>query len=128
MSTVNPRHAVSFHFFNEEGTRYGIYQGIRSTYSGPLSLAEDMMVWNVTKDKITERMAVSTDNAWAVPGTAQQPPPERGRPNPMSKAMEDGRWVPAFRAQDAMLDAHMERYNLQDQDWRPAMYESLENN
>jgi ribonuclease Z len=33
------------------------------------------MVWNVTKDKIVERMAFSTDDAWSVPGTAKQPPP-----------------------------------------------------
>jgi hypothetical protein len=29
----------------------------------PLSLATDMMVWNVTKDKINERMATYTDEA-----------------------------------------------------------------
>ena len=46
MSTIEPRHAVAFHFFNEEATRYGLYQGIRATYDGPLSLATDMMVWN----------------------------------------------------------------------------------
>jgi len=84
MSTVQPRHAIAYHFFNEEGTRYGVYEGIRETYDGPLSLATDMMVWNVTKDEITERMATYTDEAWAVPGTAVQPPPEKGRPNPMS--------------------------------------------
>ncbi len=27
-------------------------------------MATDMMVWNITRDKITERMAVSDDNAW----------------------------------------------------------------
>jgi len=125
MSTVEPRHAVAFHFFNEEGTRYGIFEGIRETYDGTLSLATDMMVWNVTKDEITERMAVSTDDAWSVPGTAKQPPPEKGRPNPMSKEMEAGRWEPAFRAQDKMLDKHMKKFNLEKQDWRPKMYKEL---
>ena len=126
MSTIAPRHAVAFHFFNEEGTRYGIYEGIRETYDGPLSMAVDMMVWNITKDKITERMAVSTDEAWSVPGTAQQPPPEKGRPNPMSDFINNGRWAEAFKAQDKMLDQHMQQYNLQNQDWRPAMYKKLE--
>ena len=125
MSTIQPRHAVAFHFFNEEATRYGIYQGIRSTYDGPLSLATDMMVWNLGKDKITERMAVSVDEAWSVPGTAQQPPPEKGMPNPTTDFIEKGRWVPAFKAQDPMLDKHRDRYNLKEQDWRPAMYEKL---
>lgn len=126
MSEVQPRHAVAFHFFNDEGTRYGMFEGIRETYGGPLSMAIDMMVWNVTKEMITERMAVSTDEAWSVPGTAVQPPPEKGRPNPMSDAMEAGRWLPAFRAQDQSLDRHMNKYGLQDQDWRPGMYEQIE--
>ena len=128
MSEVKPRHAVAFHFFNEEGTRYGIYQGIRATYDGPLSMATDMMVWNITKETVTERMAVGTDNAWSVPGTAKQAPPEKGRPNPLSAEINANRWEPAFKAQDPMLDEHMKKYNLQDQDWRPAMYEELQRN
>ncbi len=126
MSTIKPRHAVAFHFFNEEATRYGIYKGIRSTYDGPLSMAIDMMVWNITKDKITERMAVSVDAAWSVPGTARQSPPVKGQPNPTTKFIDQGRWVEGFKAQDKMLDKHMKKYNLQDQDWRPAMYKELE--
>ncbi|GAB3529738.1 guanitoxin biosynthesis MBL fold metallo-hydrolase GntH [Photobacterium alginatilyticum] len=126
MSTIQPRHAVAFHFFNEEGTRYGIYEGIRETYDGPLSMAIDMMVWNITKDKITERMAVSVDEAWSVPGTALQPPPEKGRPNPSSEWIENGRWLDGFKAQDAMLDDYMKEYGLEKQDWRPAMYKELE--
>jgi ribonuclease Z len=125
MSTIEPRHAVAFHFFNDEGTRYGIYDGIRSTYDGPLSMATDMMVWNITRDKITERMAESTDSAWSVPGTAKQPPPQKGQPNPSSEYIEKGRWLPGFKAQDEMLDRHMKKYNLEEQDWRPEMYKKL---
>jgi hypothetical protein len=43
----------------------------------------------------------------------------------MSKAMEAGRWEPAFRAQDKMLDKHMKKFNLEKQDWRPKMYKEL---
>ena len=46
---------VAFHFFNEEATRYAIYDAVRQTYSGPLSMADDMMVWNITKEEIVER-------------------------------------------------------------------------
>jgi ribonuclease Z len=80
-------------------------------------MATDLMVWNVTKDEITERMAEATEEAWAVPGTAVQPPPQRGLPNPISEWIDGGRWD-VSDAQDAMLDAHMEKYGLQDQDWR----------
>ena len=81
-------------------------------------MATDMMVWNITKDKITERMAVAPDNAWAVPGTARQPPPEPGRPDVMSDFIKSGEWGQAFNAQNRMLDEHAKKYNLQDQDWR----------
>ena len=62
MSTIQPRHAVAFHFFNDEGTRYGMYDGIRATYAGPLSLATDMMVWNVTDEQVVVREAIVTDD------------------------------------------------------------------
>ncbi|MBY6190337.1 MBL fold metallo-hydrolase [Microbulbifer agarilyticus] len=126
MSTIQPRHAVAFHFFNEPDTRYQIYQSIRETYDGPLSMATDMMVWNVTKDGIVERMAVSTDDAWSVPGTAQQPPPEKGQPSPLSESMNAGRWRPGFEAQDPALDKYMEKNNLQKEDWRPKMFEKMQ--
>lgn len=118
MSEIKPRHAVAYHFMNEEGTRYSMYDNIRETYDGPLSMATDMMVWNISKDKITERMAVAPDNAWAVPGTARPPPPEPGRPDVMSDFIKAGEWGPAFNAQNKMLDEHSKKYNLQDQDWR----------
>ena len=52
MSAVKPRRAVAYHFFNEEGTRYQIYEDIRQTYDGPLSMATDNMVWNIRRDEI----------------------------------------------------------------------------
>ncbi len=33
--------------------------------------------------------------------------------------IKEGEWGPAFNAQNRMLDAYAEKYNLQDQDWRP---------
>ena len=68
---LEPGHAIAYHFFNEEGTRYSIYDGIRETYDGPLSMATDMMVWNLNRDGVTERMAVSSDESWDVPGTEE---------------------------------------------------------
>ena len=122
MATIEPRHAVAYHALLDKGTeRYNLYyDGIRSTYDGPLSIGTDLMVWNITQDEITERMAVVTPNAWAVPGTAKQPPPQPGVPDPMSDFIKSGEWGPAFNAQNDMLDEHMKNYNLQDVDWRPA--------
>ena len=122
MSEVKPRLAVAYHFLNEEATRYLLYDNIRETYDGPLSMAADMMVWNITKDKVTERMAVSTEEAWAVPGPARQLPPEKGQPPVFSKFILDGRWDEGAQpAQKRMLDEFAEKYGLQDQDWRKQM-------
>jgi ribonuclease Z len=92
MSTIKPRHAIGYHFFNEEATRYAIYDGVRQTYDGPLSLAVDNMVWNITKDKITERMTVSPDQAWGVAGPKQMPEPVKGVPDPLSEYIKAGKW------------------------------------
>ena len=116
MSTIRPRHAVAYHSFEEAFD--GIKSGIRETYDGPFSIAMDMMVWNVTKDKIVERMGVSPDRASGVPGKTRQPPPEKGRPSPMSDFIDEGEWGPAFNAQNEMLDEHSKKYNLEEQDWR----------
>ncbi len=122
ISEVNPRHAVAYHFFNEEATRYSLFENIRETYDGPLSMATDRMVWNITKDKITERMAVMTDDAWPVPSGARLPPPSKGRPPVFSKYILQGRWDEGVQpVQKKMLDAFMEKYHLQDQDWRKQM-------
>jgi ribonuclease Z len=82
-------------------------------------MASDMMVWNITKDKIIERMTVSPDEAWSVPGEAVQPPPEKGRPTEYSQWILDGRWDEGAQpAQKKLLDTFMKKYDLQGQDWR----------
>jgi ribonuclease Z len=112
MSTIKPRHAVAFHFFNEESTRYAIYEGVREVYDGPLSMATDMMVWNITKDKITERMAVSPDNAWSVPGAKPPPVGEPGQvPPQLSKEMMSGMWD-VSDVEGRMVKEFMKKYNL----------------
>jgi ribonuclease Z len=67
MSTIKPRHAVAYHFFKDFDTTGDVYERIRKTYDGPLSLAEDFMVWNVTKDGVRERMAVVEEATWSPP-------------------------------------------------------------
>ena len=115
MSEIRPRHAVGYHFFNEESTRYAIYEGVRSTYDGPLSLAVDNMVWNITKDKITERMAVITEEAWSVPGAKEPPaPPAPGTvPDPMTDFIRAGQWQPAIEAQSDLVDTFKKENNME---------------
>jgi len=125
MSEIQPEHAVAYHFLNEEATRYNLYEAIRETYDGPLSMAADNMVWNVTPDGIKERMAVITHEAWSVPGPSRQAPPEKGRRPVFSDFTNSGYWLPAYEAQNEAMDKHMEKYNLQDVDWRPGMMKMI---
>lgn len=78
MSEVKPRMAVAYHFFNDADTRYSIYDGIRRSYDGPLTMADDLLVWNVTKDEIRVREAIVDEAAWPVPSPE---PPEDGDPS-----------------------------------------------
>jgi ribonuclease Z len=41
--------------FNDFNTAPGVYDEIRSTYDGPLTMAQEMLVWNMTKDDIKDR-------------------------------------------------------------------------
>jgi ribonuclease Z len=73
MSLVEPRMAIAYHFFNDFDTRERIGLGIRSTYDGPLSMATDYMVWNVTKDEILTRMAEVNRDVWPPPAAYPKP-------------------------------------------------------
>ena len=108
MSEIKPRHAVAYHSFTDSHAE--LRGGIRQTYDGPLSIAKDMMVWNITKDKIVERMAVSADRAFQVAGPTRQPPPQPGLPDPMSDFIKQGEWGPRFNAQNSMLDGFSQKF------------------
>ena len=92
MSTIKPKHAIAYHFLIEEDTRDQMLLYIRETYDGPLTLAQDMLVWNITKDKIKVRKATSTDEAWSVVGPNKPQRPDHTVPSQLSKKMLGGDW------------------------------------
>ena len=111
MSLVQPGHAVAYHFFNDADTRYAIYGAIRENYDGPLSMATDMMMWNITRDGVTERMAVSPDHDWDVAGPAEHLAPDPNRASEYTQFILDGalnvdeanaRWVKEFMARNGL--------------------------
>lgn len=118
MSAIEPRHAVAYH--HQKELSKSVLEGIRQTYQGPLSLAEDLMVWNITPEKITERMAIVPDNANAAAGPTAQKPPVKVRADVMSQFIKDGEWGPGFNAQNEMLDEFSEKFDLEKADWRPS--------
>jgi len=91
MSLTQPRMAVAYHFFKDYDTTAAINDRIRTTYDGPLSLAEDFMVWNVTKDDIRVRMAVVGEEVWPPPASERPMPPDSSRRIPYSKGILDGK-------------------------------------
>lgn len=125
MSTFKPGHAVACHFMNEEATRFNLCEAIRETYSGPLSMATDNMVWNISAEGVTERMAVITEDAWSVPGPTRQGGPETGRRDVFSDFTNAGYSLPAYEAQNEAKDRHMKKYGLENEDCRPGMIEDI---
>ncbi len=121
MSTIKPRHAVAYH--HQEELAPGIMADIRTTYGGPMSMATDLMTWNITKDKISERMAIVTRRANAVEGPTPQPPPEPGRPDPISDFIYSGQWREGYEAQDPMLDEFEKEFGLEKEDWREGYWD-----
>ena len=87
MQEIKPRMAVAYHFFKDYDTTAEINDRIRTTYDGPLSLAEDFMVWNITKDEIRVRMAVVDEHTWAPPLASKPALPQKGDTEKYSKEM-----------------------------------------
>ncbi len=92
MTEVEPRMAIAYHFFNDYDVRYAVYEGIRQTYDGPLSMATDLLVWNVTKDDIQLRQVIVDEEAW--PAKSPTPPddPDADLKTPFSKEIDEGRF------------------------------------
>lgn len=88
---IKPRMAVAYHFFNDFDTRYLVFQGLRRTYNGPLTLATDRLVWNVTKDDIRVREVIVDEAAW--PAKSPLPPdkPDPKAKTPFSPFVDGGR-------------------------------------
>lgn len=62
-----PRLAVATHFQATDDTIRPALDDIHSWYSGPVTVATDLMVINVSQSKILQRSAVVSDYAWTPP-------------------------------------------------------------
>jgi ribonuclease Z len=90
MSLVQPRLAVGYHFFNDFDTEPEVRKRVRKTYDGPLALALDYMVFNVTKDDIRVRMSVIDEEAWPSPPLITKNPPDTSKAIPFSDFTKSG--------------------------------------
>lgn len=85
MKLTKPRLAVGYHFYNDFDTLPLQIEMIRKRYDGPLVMALDNMVINVTKDDIKVRRAVIDDEVWPMPPNRPLEP----APKPDMKVMSD---------------------------------------
>jgi len=72
MAETEPRMAVGYHFYNDFDTQPIVLEQVRSTYDGPMTLATDYMVFNVTRDDIRVRMAAIDEDIWPLPATREK--------------------------------------------------------
>jgi ribonuclease Z len=90
MSKVKPRLAVGYHFFNDFDTEPEVRRRVRKTYDGPLALASDYMVFNVTKKDIRVRASAVDEDAWPMPPLMKKNPPDTSKSIPFSDFTKSG--------------------------------------
>jgi ribonuclease Z len=93
MSTLKPRMAIGYHSVLSPENTAAITDGVRSTYSGPLTLCRDLTVINVTKEDMVVRMA-SIDEYVLPPDVtdAYQKAPRTDQKSPSAKVIA-GKWT-----------------------------------
>ena len=71
MSMVEPRMAVAYHYWNHRDVEFEIFERVRATYDGPLTMANDLTIMNVTKDHIEVREVTFNHESWPM-GTSKE--------------------------------------------------------
>ncbi len=92
MSAVEPRMALGYHSVLSPENYQAILEGVRSTYDGPLTLARDLQVINVTKDKIVVREASVDDYALPPSVTMEYINAPRSEEKSPSDKVNAGKW------------------------------------
>jgi ribonuclease Z len=72
---VRPRMAVAYHYFVNANTIDPFFSRLRSTWDGPLVLAQDLTVINLSAEQITVRQAETDALHWPPPA-----PPDKASP------------------------------------------------
>ena len=117
MSLVKPRLAVGYHFQNDFDTEPVVRDGVREIYDGPLALAEDYMVFNVTKNDIRVRMSAIDEDIFPPPPLKAKNAPDVSKMIPMSDLILSGHLTFPEVVQpiyDEMNEKHGTDYKLPD--------------
>ena len=109
MSLVKPRLAVGYHFYNDFDTEPEVRSRARKTYDGPLELATDYMVFNVTKDDIRVRMSAIDEEIWPSPAQKEKVAPDTSKMIPFSDFTKSGA-LPMSEITGPIFDEVNEKY------------------
>ena len=67
-----------------------MYDEIRTTYDGPLSLAKDLMAWNVTDEGVKVRDVVAQEAVWPAASPYGSAPPDSADREELPPWLVDG--------------------------------------
>jgi len=99
MSAIEPRLAVAYHYWNHRDIEMDMHHAIRQTYDGPLAMAADMTVINLTKDHIEVREVSFNEEAWGQGTSREWDTAPRGEP--ATGVMSD--WLKAGVVQEMII-------------------------
>lgn len=73
---ARPNLGVAYHYFQDDETIDPFFEKIATTYAGPVALAQDLTVINVSPDQIVVREAETDLLQWTPPGPEEDQPPQ----------------------------------------------------
>ena len=92
MSAVKPRLAVGYHQILVPEMLQTTIEAVRSTYDGPLVIADDLMAWTITKDSIQQREVVSAERVQPPPTSPEYMKAKRSGEASYSDFINNGKW------------------------------------
>lgn len=92
MSAVQPRLAVGYHQILVPEMHQATIEAVRSTYDGPLVIADDLMAWTITKEDIVQREVVSSERVQPPPTSPEYMKAKRSGEAGYSEFIESGKW------------------------------------
>jgi ribonuclease Z len=92
MATLKPRMAVGYHSVQSPENNAAIMDGVRKVYDGPLAIARDLMVINVTRDDVVVRMAVVDEYVLPPDVTQAYKDADRTAEKETSAFIQAGKW------------------------------------
>jgi ribonuclease Z len=92
MSEVKPRLAVGYHSILVPEMYQDIIDTVRTTYDGPLVIANDLYCWSITKDTIRQREVMAAERVQPPPTSSEYMTAKRSGEAGYSEFISSGKW------------------------------------